>query len=384
MGWKINISKEEYLDYRKIKDNQLKPIFTKMIIRNKASKHEFNYAKINMDCDNRCPFLSEKNLCNIQIKLGENKLSKVCSLYPRYINLVDGKYERSATISCPEIGRIALFNSNGISFEQVEDTGETVKTVSYIMNTLKNSSETQLSKFFWDIRMLGLNLLQNRAYTLEERLIVLGIVYKKIEKLNSNDEIDLIPEMLEKMDTLIQDGTFKRELENIPSNTQFQMVLAKELTDRKVTEGVVSERYIECLREALIGLGCIEDVDYEIMFKKYEENYKEYFTPYFKEKEYILENYLVNEFFKELMPFGYFRSVWDSYIYMCVLYSMLKMHLIGMGGCNKGLTDELVLKLIQSFSKVVTHNIKYISQIVTLLKDEGYDELPYMAILVKN
>ena len=63
---------------------------------------------------------------------------------------------------------------------------------------------------------------------------------------------------------------------------------------------------------------------------------------------------------------------------------MVKLHLIGMAGYHKGLNDDLTLKLIQSFSKVVLHNEKYIQGIIKLLKENGYDSLAYMTILVKN
>jgi len=85
-----------------------------------------------------------------------------------------------------------------------------------------------------------------------------------------------------------------------------------------------------------------------------------------------------------MMPFGNYQTIWDSYMFLCVLYSMVKLHLIGMAGYHKGLNDDLTLKLIQSLSRVVLHNRSYIQGIIKLLKDNGYDNLAYMSILVKN
>ena len=84
------------------------------------------------------------------------------------------------------------------------------------------------------------------------------------------------------------------------------------------------------------------------------------------------------------MPFGHFEDIWDAYIFLAIIYSMVKLHLIGMAGYHKGLDDDIVLKLIQSFSKVVLHDKNYIQGIVKLIKRNGYDSLAYMSILIKN
>ncbi|MEL5900672.1 hypothetical protein AAGC94_21920 [Clostridium sporogenes] len=63
---------------------------------------------------------------------------------------------------------------------------------------------------------------------------------------------------------------------------------------------------------------------------------------------------------------------------------MVKLHMIGVSGHYKELNDDLTLKTIQSFSKAILHNERYIQEIIKLLKNNGYDSLAYMAILVKN
>ena len=84
------------------------------------------------------------------------------------------------------------------------------------------------------------------------------------------------------------------------------------------------------------------------------------------------------------MPFGKFKTIWDSYIFLCLLYSLVKIHLIGMANVKNGLKDEDVLKLIQSLSKLILHNNTFIQRIVKIIKDSNVDSLAYMAILVKS
>lgn len=97
-----------------------------------------------------------------------------------------------------------------------------------------------------------------------------------------------------------------------------------------------------------------------------------------------MENFLVNYYFIEMMPFGHYKTMWDSYMFLCVLLGVVKIHLIGMAGHHGKMTDELVVKLIQSLSKVVTHDPRYIQNMVHLLKENELDSLAYMSILVKD
>ncbi|SHH27451.1 lysine-N-methylase [Thermosyntropha lipolytica DSM 11003] len=323
-------------------------------------------------------------LCKIQRNLGEEYLSDTCALYPRHLVKIDGRHERSLTMSCPEAARLALLNPDGMAFENIEeDAGIRIKLHS-IFDTEGHLYLNKPQRYFWDIRLFSLSLLQNRSYDLGERLIILGIVYKKIVELQNEGRTHDIPAMLESMHNLILSGAFKEELEKIPSQSHIQMRLAKELTDERVLQGINSSRYLECLKETLLGLGYVEGASLEEIAANYEASCRDYLKPYLEEKGYILENYLVNEYFREMMPFGRYKSIWDSYVFLCVIYSMVKLHLIGMAGHHKGLNDDMALKLIQSFSKTVLHNTNYIQHIIKLLQDNSFDTLAYMAILVKN
>lgn len=383
LGWAVEIDKETYTKYKNNQHDELKSLFRSNVKTKDDSRNKVSYGIIKME-KGRCPFLNEQKLCDIHSKLGEEHLSNTCAIYPRSINKVDGKLEKSATMSCPEVTRVALLNPEGMMFEQVE---EEIKARTYLNNTFDSSSQLFSDKpqqYFWDIRLFGLSVLQNRSFSLDERLIIIGMAYENIIKIDNEKQYNIIPNILQQIDETIETKAFKEQLKEVPDNCKIQMLIAKELTYKKMQEGTNNIRYIECLDETLHGLIQSEDDGLENMTNRYQESYKNYLQPYLKEKEYILENYLVNEFFRMLMPFGSFSSIWDSYIFLCVIYSMLKLHLIGMARYHQGLTDELTLKLIQSFSKVVIHNNKYIQNIIKLIKENKYDSLAYMTMLVKN
>ncbi len=384
--WNIFVDEKSYKKIKKVGNTDLKKKIDKYIRRNRSNPTGASYGKIHQDKDiNQCVFLTENKLCEMQKKLGADYLCNVCMVYPRSIHIVDNGYERSLTMSCPLAAKEALLNPNPMVFEQFEEVQELrLINDSPALETEGHLFLNKPQRYFWDIRIFSIGLLQNRNYSLADRLIVLGIVYKKIEELYINKNIRELPTMLSYMSELIELGSFKEDLQKVNSNIEIQLQMTKMIIDMKSKMGFVSKRYLECLTETLLGVGYIEDESFEDIIQRYKYNYEEYYTPYMKEKEYILENYLVNEYFKEMLPFGKFETIWDSYIFLCLLYSMVKLHLIGISGLHLGLTDDMVLKLIQSLTKEMIHNERYIQGNISMVKNSGYDSLAYMSILVKN
>lgn len=382
-GWRVDLDKATYLKYKKVSNIEVKERIKEHVIRKHNNKSDVSYGQIKM-VNNSCPFLNENLLCDIYKNLGEHYLSDTCKHYPRYAYQIDKQFERSATTSCPEIVRLALLNLKGISFEHLEEPFENKINVTSQLETEGHLYLQKSQRYFWDIRIFSLNLLQNRQYALGDRLTILGIVFKKIDALQIEKRMQELPALLGSLKSMIDQGQFSEDLNAIPVNTQIQMRLAKEMTDKKFIEGIASQRYIECFRETLLGLNQFDETPIEEVLEAYESGYNNYLKPYLDEKAYILENYLVNEFFRSMMPFGSFNTSWEAYTFLCILYGMVKLHLIGMAGYHKGMDDEKSLKLIQSFSKVVLHNNQYIQNVVKLVKDSGFDSLAHMAILVRN
>lgn len=58
--------------------------------------------------DGRCPFLDEKNLCEMYQQLGKNSLCKTCREFPRHVEDYGALREISLSLSCPEAARLIL------------------------------------------------------------------------------------------------------------------------------------------------------------------------------------------------------------------------------------------------------------------------------------
>lgn len=384
VGWKVNIDEDTYKKYRQVRDADLTFRLQKRVTRNRSTPSQQEYAKIKMEQDGSCPMLNEEKLCSIQAKLGEDYLSNTCATYPRSTREVNGVLERSATVSCPEIARLALLNPKGIDFDEIfEPTGTRYGFITEF-DTAHKQNERSPKKYLWELRIFTIQVLQNRSYSLADRLILLGMFYQKASQLEAAGDTQQLPQTIAAYTAIIEDGSLREQLQDVPSQQFLQLQLLKEIVDARFKSGITNKRFLECYTETLVGLGYITGQDLSGTPQKYDEAYHSYFKPFMDEHEYILENYLVNYVFKNLFPFVSSQGMFDNYVMMVVHYALIKLLLIGTSAHHKELTIEQTVKVIQSYSKMFEHNPLMLRRLFNLLKEGGYTTIPYMAILIKN
>ncbi len=101
IGWEIDIDSDTYESYRAVSGE-----FGERLARNIES--EDGEAHFKLGNDERCPFLNEKNLCDIITELSEASLCQVCKDHPRFRNFFADRIEMGLGITCEEAARIVL------------------------------------------------------------------------------------------------------------------------------------------------------------------------------------------------------------------------------------------------------------------------------------
>ncbi len=117
IGWEIDIDGETLNKY-----DALSGVFGKRlresIERDEAGAH-FRL------CDgDRCPFLNEAGLCDIITFLGEEALSEICTLHPRYRHFLSDHCEIGLGLSCEEAVRLLLSKADKTRLVPIGDDGE--------------------------------------------------------------------------------------------------------------------------------------------------------------------------------------------------------------------------------------------------------------------
>jgi len=385
-GWKVIIDEKMHKKYKKVSDIELKSLIEKNVTRNRSNPSMENYSKIKMNSDGNCPFLCEDKLCNMQKKLGAGYLSKVCMTYPRISNVLNKFYEKSLTFSCPEAARVALLNPTLMEFDEVEENIEIQNIIMKEVNTMDIKYSNKIQKHFWDLRVFTITLLQNRNYELWERLIVLGLFFQKVQSYTGEQYLTEIPSLLEMYNKSIEEGSIRHGLENIPTNMAIQMQLMKELNDERLSIHLNpnSMAYVRCMTEFLDGIKYTLEATVEEVADRYKEAYENYYIPFMQDHEYILENFLVSHVFTDMFPLISKEGVFEDYVKLIVHYGIIKMMLIGMSAYHKKLDEDMIIRLIYSFSRAIDSNITFSDKIFKLIDDNGFNTLPYMAILIKN
>ena len=131
-------------------------------------------------CNGRCPFLMQNNLCELYIKLGESSLCKTCAFFPRFVTDFGSRKETGLSLSCPEVARIVMSKTEPVTFYTVEEEGFPEP----------NSIDPTLYFTLLGVRKTAIDILQNRNYRIEERLITfLNLCEEAHKAIRSGEEI---------------------------------------------------------------------------------------------------------------------------------------------------------------------------------------------------
>lgn len=383
-GWYINIDKKTYKKYQKIR-GELVPSLKKYIKRNRSTPSDHFYADIQLKQCGTCPFLTENKLCSIQNQLGTEFLSLTCLTYPRESNLVNGIVEKSLTMACPEAARVALLNPELMEFVEDEELTKERNSFRRNINTNNTSGSNELEHYFWELRVFTIQVLQNRLYSLADRLIILGMFYQKAQSYVNEGRTKELPSLIDSYMSLITDGAFDTTLQELPTQYKIQIQFLKALVDIRYDVGISSNRYAECLNEFFLGLGYVEgQIEENKATLNYKNAYSNYYEPFMNDREYILENYMVNYVFRKTFPLSGEDKLFDNFVKLVLHYALIKLHLVGLASFHKGLTVDIVIKLISTIAEVVEHNTIYVKRVMKILKENNYTSMAYMSILIKN
>lgn len=66
----------------------------------------------------RCPFLNDRNLCDIILTLGEEHICGICTDHPRFRNELPGRVETGLGLCCEEAARLILSQKTPVVLEQ--------------------------------------------------------------------------------------------------------------------------------------------------------------------------------------------------------------------------------------------------------------------------
>ncbi|WP_300347898.1 flagellin lysine-N-methylase [Clostridium sp.] len=384
IGWDVDIDKFTFQQYEFLEEGEMKNILKSNLMKNKNSQcDEIDFVKVKLREDKRCPFLDCDNYCIIHSNLGEGYLSNVCTSFPRMLNKIDGIYEMSLSVACPEAARNFLLKEEGIDFSESEEIlGKHI--VSSEVNTAFLKEQALPIEFLKEIREVSINIIKNRKFTLSKRLYILGEFINGLEEEYDNNK----EEILEYIKSYDIDSIKEEYFEN-PLNYAIQVDFFKKIfTMLRVEKDVDSERFKEYSREVVEGFSLNEEDYLQKNIQRFVKAFEEYEEKFLEPNSYIFENFLANFMYSNLFPFCEIKSVFDSYIMLLIRYTFMRFYLVGIylnnenNEENKSLSKEEVVRFIQCFAKSVEHHKTYLKDLLNYIKSHDYNNLEFVKTLL--
>jgi lysine-N-methylase len=378
-GWDIAVDRKTYENLGRSKNNEISGLFCKHV-KKTAHPTEISYAKI-QKINGRCAFLTGQRLCRIHLTLGERFLPDVCAAFPRHFKSRGRRMDMSASVSCPEIARLALDNPDGVHLIQTEYPASRLKRLGAPTRCESMPADPAAAAF----TAFSIALIQNRRFALWERLLLYGILCKEASRLDTKGHRNGYDNLFETFAHHLQSGFFTTILENAPVMTGLQLQIIKRLTDEKagsIQVKAFASRVAECFSGlAFNGPGRNIDGAQKI----YDHAFQTYFAPFTTTHGYILENYLVNFVFSGGGLAGPGRGIYDQFLLTALHFAMIKTYLIGIAAFHRApLTPDQAIRLIGAFTKTIEPDARFKSYALGLLEDNGCADVMNMAVLLKN
>ncbi len=385
--WNIDVDLDTYQLYLNSKHQTLAPIFEKALSKNTSASanNSFNFGLLKMQPDGACHFLQPDKLCAIHVHLGATALSDTCRLYPRYLNQFGALRENSLGISCPEAARLILLNPEPIQFTEIapEPEIDSKRFTSYRF-PLKSDGDAEQISILNDFRAVIVAILQFREISIGARLMTLGFLLEDTDKVVSSatfsHAIEILPVLQNFVDMLSYPEQLEAQFSKIEADIPRKIKITTELISRSLID-TASPRFKQCLLAASEGLGSTQSP--EQLLLQYIESSAQHYQSFFQDKEYIFENYLVNQVITRLFPFAR-GSYLDLYRELVCNYSVIQVLLVGIAAKNRGLDDAQAIQLFQTFARNANHNKHYLGKLLDSLHPQEGDSFVDLMWLLKE
>ncbi len=345
------------------------------------------FAKLRMEGDGFCPFLSAEKLCAIQGELGADYLSVTCATYPRIAHRIDGLAEQALSLSCPEAARLVLLTPELLSLG-----AERKYTFQWEDLEPGATGSVQLIGYFWPIRAFVLALLSDRAYALWQRVFLLGVFTRRLEALARGELGSGFSVLMREFTQAVDSGLLRESMEAMPADLGLQLDLVMRLAGLRLPRTQVIPRFIELLEVFTKGIGNGPGATMETLIVRYREAYERYYEPFFAKRPHILENLLLNTVFRTLFPFAHRPGETETapemareFALLATQFALIKGLLIGVAGYyGEAFAEEHVVWAVQATSKHFEHHPRFLGETHALLLASGLDNMRGLTMLVRN
>lgn len=371
--WGIFVEEDIYKKYKKVVNAELNTKLAKSVtrVRSGAGKQKFGKIKQVNGC---CTLMDEEGLCSVYKHLGLEYMSTTCRVYPRHINKVGDDFAKVMSLSCEEVARIALKNKEPMEFEIVtEEIGEET-----IYSYRTDSVEGNWTMYHPEYRAAFITILQDRKYTINERLAILGLMCEQLDEAIKNERLDSIPNIIGEFLSCLETNAFVGILDDVETRLDIQHEIYKEFVKYNIAIKKLTTGLIDSFIAATYALALDQEFNDDVAdrLKLCNEKYNKFMLKH----EYILENYLVNHIIFKAVPTAK-GSLMGGFFSVIIRYTYLKMLMAGIP--EESLSEDRVIEVIRLIEKHLSHSPAFV-RIITILQTRDQLELQRVLSIINN
>lgn len=373
--WDISLCREEYLADI---DPGLGPKALTMakegIQVNENSQDEEHYAQMAIGEDGRCRFLTKDGLCGWLLET-KSDVGSVCRDFPRiYIRFLQDTYI-FPSVTCEAVLELLFRKKDVVRLIWQEKEAEELRY--YAKVTEEQIQRRPLLGIYPELVQYGLGILQNRNYTLDQRMQLLAFSVYRIDQMERVGAVDGI---LAELNQLSQEQVARHYLETFAScygGIQAVILVCGDIYSLFCRKKVYQRTAEKILRG--LGVGLTEDgspclVDREIYIKR-----KDAKRDYMEKIEYFLEHVITSVFLHNLVPLGE-PGPWQNIQYTIACYTLLKGGIIGYFDTIP--PNEALIDMVVEIMRMCSHNNALYEKILNRFKEVKLDSLTAMTALI--
>lgn len=383
-SWSITLTKREYLNYKKMDCSpELKSIIDTAFTRLRID--DSRYAVMRLKENGDCPFLGEDCLCKIQKEKGAEALTFICSIFPRTICKVGNEaYIYSCNITCSHVIELLINHPEGLALGEEEYKGNDpfIEKGPGFGKIIKDDWNGY--PYFWAIKGAQIDILQNRNFTIPERMLILGFFSQKANEYIKDNKGEKISELA----NILLDNEMCKKIADSLKTPQSEEGAATKSVDilLKMITAVQSDSFssktTECFEQIAksIDLRTEETENNDLNFFFDRQKYSESLSVYRKienNRPYIVENLLVNLAFTDDPQQG----IWANFFVLAVFYNTLKLCIPAY--LKEDWNDrDLALAITYAAKIVLNTHLAEKGTSVDFMNNDSFD-LPHAAFLIR-
>ena len=379
-GWAIGLDKSSYDRLKKVMTLNNHSKTFKKTVRKRKDNDLRGYHSFIKFVDGKCGFLESSGLCSIHKNYGIEALPDICKVFPRLVYITPFGTELSITFSCPAAAELLKNKEKIIKVKNPSNFNFYYGKLTYGKITNEIYDRTDIKKFYFELEDHFIEIMQSRIFSVDERLILLGITIKRLEALKEPNLIN-VNDIIKLTKSILSKAFFKEEVRKIEPVLKNQVFLLKEFVNLRIP-ALDNEELIKIFKMISSTFYFNENDDkLNLSINKYLECYYKTYYPVRLDFEHVIENYLVYYILRK--PFAIY-TLQDGFFLAIYFYSLIRLIAIGLAIEDNSMVNENILvKACWTVEKAIGHSYEFYNNILDFLRDNKLSSVSHAITLLK-